>query len=45
LAAVGRLDLNEVGYGIVGLFVLTWACAAAFWKVARVEERWSEDLQ
>jgi nickel/cobalt transporter (NiCoT) family protein len=45
LAVVGRLDLNEVGYGIVGLFILTWACAATFWKVARVEERWSDDLQ
>ena len=40
LAAVGGLDLNHVGFVVVGLFVLTWAVAATVWKVARVEERW-----
>jgi high-affinity nickel-transport protein len=34
------LDLNDVGYLVVGLFVLTWAAAALIWKARRVEERW-----
>ena len=38
------LDLNLVGYFIVGLFVLTWVVAAAIWRYGRVEERWSAHL-
>ncbi|HEY1513177.1 MAG TPA: HoxN/HupN/NixA family nickel/cobalt transporter [Gaiellaceae bacterium] len=38
---VGRLDFNLLGYGIVGLFVATWATSAAVWKVTRLEERWA----
>jgi high-affinity nickel-transport protein len=36
-----RLDFGLLGYGIVGLFVLTWAISFAVWKVRRIEERWS----
>jgi len=35
------LDFGLVGYGVVGLFVLTWALSYAVWKVRRIEERWS----
>jgi high-affinity nickel-transport protein len=35
------LDFNTLGYGIVGLFVLTWAASAVVWKARRIEERWS----
>src|SRR3954453_19486674 len=35
------LDLNLVGYFIVGLFVLTWALALAIWRFAHIEERWT----
>lgn len=41
--ATGRplaLDLSSLGYAIVGLFVLTWACSVAVWKGGRIEERW-----
>ena len=34
------LDLNTLGFVIVGLFVLTWAGAIAYWHWGRVEERW-----
>ncbi|MFI9326508.1 HoxN/HupN/NixA family nickel/cobalt transporter [Kitasatospora sp. NPDC052868] len=44
VAWVGELDLNLVGYAIVGLFVLTWAAAIAYWKLGRVEEKWSAGL-
>jgi len=44
LAWVGGLDLNNVGFFIVGLFVLTWVVALAVWRYARVEEKWSANL-
>ena len=37
---VATIDLNNVGFVIVGLFVLVWACALAYWRIARVEHRW-----
>ncbi len=36
-----NIDLNVVGYAIVGLFVLTWALALGVWHFGRIEERWS----
>ena len=41
LAAIAGLDLNHVGYTIVGLFLLTWLTAHAVWKFARIEEKWT----
>jgi high-affinity nickel-transport protein len=41
---VSNLDLNTVGFVIVGLFVATWTIAFAVWRFARIEERWSGDL-
>jgi high-affinity nickel-transport protein len=38
---LGDLDFGLVGYGVVGLFVLTWALSYGVWKVRRIEERWS----
>jgi nickel/cobalt transporter (NiCoT) family protein len=38
---VAGLDLNVVGYGIVALFVATWAVALAVWRFGRIEERWT----
>ena len=40
-----NLDLNLIGYVIVGLFVLTWALALAAWRIFRIEERWSAHLR
>jgi high-affinity nickel-transport protein len=40
-ASIANLDLNYVGYAIVGLFVATWAVALAVWRFGRIEERWS----
>ncbi|MEU5423412.1 HoxN/HupN/NixA family nickel/cobalt transporter [Streptomyces sp. NPDC020667] len=38
---IGGLDLNTVGFVIVGLFFATWVLALVVWKVARIEEKWS----
>ncbi|MDX6526711.1 MAG: nickel/cobalt transporter (NiCoT) family protein [Gaiellales bacterium] len=42
---VSGLDLNLVGYVIVGLFAVTWALALAIWRLGHIEERWSERLE
>ena len=39
--SITGLDLNLIGYTIVGLFVITWASAYAVWRLGRIEERWS----
>ncbi|WP_354242420.1 HoxN/HupN/NixA family nickel/cobalt transporter [Arthrobacter sp. UYEF20] len=40
-AAIGSLELENVGYIIVGLFVVTWLIALSVWKFGRIEQRWS----
>ena len=42
---VSNLDLNHVGYAIVGLFVLTWAVALAIWHFGDIEKKWTAKLQ
>ena len=42
---VSGLDLNIVGYVIVGMFVFTWAVALAVWRFGNIEERWSARLR
>ncbi len=38
-------DINKAGFVIVGMFVVTWSAALAFWRFGHVEERWSAKLQ
>jgi nickel/cobalt transporter (NiCoT) family protein len=38
---LGGLDLNTVGFVIVGMFVATWAIALLVWRYGRIEERWT----
>jgi high-affinity nickel-transport protein len=45
LAALGKLNLNYVGYAIVALFVLTWVVALSVWKYGRIEEKWSAGIR
>ncbi|MEC3955166.1 HoxN/HupN/NixA family nickel/cobalt transporter [Nocardia sp. CDC153] len=40
-AWISGIDLNNVGFVIVGLFVAVWAIALAYWRLAKVESRWS----
>jgi high-affinity nickel-transport protein len=44
LAAIGDINLDYAGYGIVALFVLAWLLAVVVWRFGRIEERWSADL-
>ncbi|MGI9083858.1 MAG: HoxN/HupN/NixA family nickel/cobalt transporter [Aeromicrobium sp.] len=38
---IAGLDLGDVGYLILLVFVLTWALALAIWRFGRIEERWA----
>ncbi|MFE0465186.1 HoxN/HupN/NixA family nickel/cobalt transporter [Kitasatospora sp. NPDC058965] len=38
---ISGIDLNNVGFVIVGIFVVVWAVALTYWRVAKVESRWA----
>ncbi|MDX6352721.1 MAG: nickel/cobalt transporter (NiCoT) family protein [Streptomyces sp.] len=38
---IADIDLGNVGFLIVALFVVVWAAAILYWRTARVEERWA----
>jgi high-affinity nickel-transport protein len=42
---VSGLDLNYLGYGVIGLFVATWLVALAIWRYGRIEEKWNARLR
>jgi high-affinity nickel-transport protein len=42
---VSGLDLNVIGFVIVGLFFATWALAIVVWKYGRIEEKWTAALR
>jgi len=44
LATIGALNLNLVGFAIVGLFVITWVIALGVWHFLHIEEKWTAGL-
>jgi nickel/cobalt transporter (NiCoT) family protein len=42
---ISALDLNTIGFVIVGVFVLTWVMALAIWHFGDIEERWSASIK
>jgi len=38
---ISAIDLNNAGFIIVGLFVVTWMAAVGYWKFSGVEQRWA----
>jgi len=41
---IGTLNLNYVGFVIVGVFVITWLGALALWRFGKIEQRWTSQL-
>src|SRR5450432_3955118 len=39
-AFMGSFNINEAGFVIVGIFVLTWVVALAIWHFGKVEQKW-----
>ncbi len=40
---MANFNINEAGFIIVGLFVITWAAALAIWRFGRIEQRWERE--
>ena len=38
---VENIDINTLGFIIVGIFIVTWVAALAVWHFGRIEERWT----
>jgi high-affinity nickel-transport protein len=43
-SALEHVDINMLGFVIVGLFLATSAIAVIVWRIGRIEERWSAHL-
>jgi nickel/cobalt transporter (NiCoT) family protein len=41
---VENVNINKLGFIIVGMFLATWAIALSIWHFGRIEERWSERI-
>ena len=42
---LAAIDLNTIGFVIVGVFILTWAAALAIWHFGNIEERWTAQIK
>jgi nickel/cobalt transporter (NiCoT) family protein len=45
LAAIGSVNLEFVGFLIVGIFVAAWLIALAVWRFGQVEKRWTPAVE
>ena len=43
-AYISNIDLNKIGYFIVGVFLVTWLGSVAIWKYGRLEQKYSAHL-
>jgi len=41
---ISNIDLNRIGYFIVGVFLVTWLGSVAVWKYGRIEQRYNSRL-
>jgi high-affinity nickel-transport protein len=42
---VANFNINVAGFCIAGLFVAVWAAALAYWRLGRVEARWTSGVE
>jgi len=42
--AMANFNINVAGFCIAGLFILVWAVALIYWRVGKVEDRWSASI-
>ena len=41
---IAGINLDDIGYLIVALFVLVWVVSVTYWRVGNVEQRWTARL-
>jgi high-affinity nickel-transport protein len=39
-----HIDINALGFIILGMFAATWIVALAIWRFGRIEQRWTSSL-
>ena len=39
-AFLGAFNINQAGFVIAGIFVLTWAVALSVWHFGKIEQKW-----
>ena len=44
-AFLDNLNFGNLGYVVVGLFVVTWAFSVIVWKARRIETRWGDMIE
>jgi high-affinity nickel-transport protein len=42
---ISGIDLNVIGFVVVGMFVVTWVVALLVWRLGRIEARWTARLE
>ncbi|MCW2598936.1 MAG: nickel transporter [Frankiales bacterium] len=42
---ISGIDLNKIGYFIVGVFLVTWLGSVAMWRLGRLEQRYTAHLR
>ncbi len=42
---IAQININTLGYVIVGMFVATWCIALVIWRFAHIEERWGAQIR
>lgn len=40
-----NININELGFIIVGMFLATWAIALSIWRFGHIEERWGAQVR
>jgi nickel/cobalt transporter (NiCoT) family protein len=40
-----NINMNVLGFAIVGMFLATWVIAVSVWRLGRIEERWTAHLE
>jgi high-affinity nickel-transport protein len=43
-AYISNIDLNKIGYFIVGIFLVTWLASVLIWKLGKLEQRYTAHL-
>ena len=41
---MANFDINVAGFCIAGMFVLVWAAALLYWRLGKVEDRWTSTM-
>jgi nickel/cobalt transporter (NiCoT) family protein len=41
---MANFNINVAGFCIAAMFILVWAAALVYWRVGKVEDKWSSNV-